>query len=100
MEFNFDKSKELKTAKPAETPVDAKELIDNTSEGLENSHEIDKADEPTKAVVTYIGRGIWKDSKGVDWAHDKVHSFEIEEFEAREDLRFMIGYGAMKVSLV
>lgn len=106
MEFNFNKpsdsveSKELKTANPIETPTEVTELTDNTSDGLGNNHEIDKADEPTKAVVIYVGCSKWKDSKGKDWSNGETESFDIKEYEEREDLKFMVRYGEMKVSLV
>ena len=101
--------KELTEANVAETQADMPELTDNTSNELENHNEVDsKATENKKAVLTFIGNGEWKDSKGEMWSRNERPSAEVlatrsyleSEYEGREDLKFMVRYGEMKVSLV
>ena len=91
------------------------ELIDNTSEGTEDINKTEekkqtKAEDKEatgKVVVTYVGGGVWKDSKGELWAsHDKASSIKSErqytasEYEERNDIKFMVQYGSMKVTHV
>lgn len=54
-------------------------------------------------LVEYIGNGVWIDSKGVHWARNIENTdmtsnkdFSDEDFASREDIQFMIQYGAMK----
>lgn len=55
-----------------------------------------------KHSVTYIAGGLWTDSTGQTWSRDaKGRSinhkvFTAEELAAREDIKYMIKYGAMK----
>ena len=110
MEFNFNKKTEdsnkldeLKTTNDVEAKVDDVELIDNASKEAEDNKETDR---PTKAVVTYIGNGTWKDSNDKCWARVdgknvlSTRSFNIDDYENRDDLKFMVRYGEMKVSFV
>ena len=100
--------KELTEAKVEETPADVSELIDNTSETAEDNKETDKEATSEKAVVSYIGNGVWRDAKGKCWSKvDRANadilstrSYGKAEYEKREDLKFMVKYGEMKVSLV
>ena len=90
------------------------ESIDNTSEEPKDINETKK--EPTteaedkatgKVVVTYVGGGVWKDSEGKLWAsQDKAASikserqYTAEEYEKRNDIKFMVQYGSVKVTYV
>ena len=110
---NSTKSKELKTAEQAEVKTESTELIDNTSEKAEaisetepNAH-AEKSEAGGKAVVTYIGKGIWRDANKELWASNNKsdtivseRQYTIDEYERREDIKFMVGYGAMKVTYV
>lgn len=111
MEFDFNKkgkqtvansaeSSELNKAKVEKTPADVKESIDNTSKATENNKETDKKASARKAVVSYIGNGTWKDIKGERWSRNDTRSYDENEYEEREDIKFMVKYGEMKVSLV
>lgn len=123
MEFNFNQNKkeEVKeaTVNPSEikestdienteAPADAPELIDNASDNAENASKIDKAPNGEKVVLTYLGGGVYRDSKGECWSRtDNEHAnilstraYAVDEYEAREDLKFMVQYGEMKKSLV
>lgn len=98
---NSDELKELTEANVAETQADMPELTDNASNELENHNEANsKATENKKAVLTFIGNGEWKDSKGEAWTRGTTRSYLESEYEGREDLKFMVRYGEMKVSLV
>ena len=112
---NSAKPKELKTTEQAEVKTESTELIDNTSEKAEaisetepNAHaHAEKSEAGGKAVVTYIGKGIWRDANKELWApNDKSDTivserqYTIDEYEKREDIKFMVGYGAMKVTYV
>lgn len=52
--------------------------------------------------IMYIANGIWKDSKGVYWCREphtnciQSKTFSEEEFQARDDIKFMVKYGSMK----
>lgn len=104
-----DKSADIK---PAETPAQSAELIDNTSKKAEEpqkTEEEHKQEErrEDKVVVRYVGSSIWKDSKGDLWAHiDKTKNilherqYSKEEFDKREDIAFMVKYGEMQATYV
>ena len=103
---------ELKANEQAEANGEPAELIDNALKATEDTNEIDKeaedgkGEEPKpsgKIVVRYIGGGIWKDSKGDLWASENKsvnilseRQYDADEFENREDIKFMLKYGAMK----
>lgn len=103
------KSTELKESEPAETKAKSEELIDNASEPVEDINEIKEEPEAEKeekesgkVIVRYAGNGTWKDSKGKLWANMNKskdilaeRQFSKEEYETREDIKFMVSYGAM-----
>lgn len=107
---DLKKSTELKTSEQTETKVEPAELINNTTEAKEDINEISKDTEnkaENKVIVRYIGGGVWKDSRGKLWSNtDKTQNILSErpysesEYEEREDLKFMVSYGAMKVTHV
>lgn len=103
-------SDELKDVKGAETPNESSELIDNISEKSENASETaeeqkqeEPADNQGKVVVLYVGGGVWKDSCGKLWANtnrtDNIlceRHYSREEYETRDDIKFMVEYGEMR----
>lgn len=107
------KSNELNEAEQAEGQASA-ELTDNTSETAEDTREIkeetpheEESKTSTVVVVTYVGSGIWKDEAGKLWSAKSVtnnilseRQYSKEEYDKREDIKFMVGYGAMKISVV
>ena len=109
---NSAEVKESEMSQPAEPNNEPAESTDNTSETAENTNEIkeDKAEETDKGnkaegkvVVTYVGSGIWKDSEGKLWASEKRSDNILSErqydaivYNSREDIKFMVNYGAMK----
>lgn len=110
---NSTKLEEFEHTKQTETPTEPVKLVDNTTEEPKDIDEItqkteEKAeDEKTIAVVCYIGSGSWKDSNGEMWANTNKsknilseRKYTIDEYEGREDLKFMVGYGSMKVIFV
>lgn len=108
------KSNELNETEQAETGQALAELTDNTSETAEDTNETKEEtphEEESKAgtvvVVTYVGNGIWKDEGGKLWSTKNVtdnilseRQYSKEEYDKREDIKFMVGYGAMKISVV
>ena len=108
------KSNELNGTEQAETGQASVELTDNTSETAEDtsktkeetSHE-EESKAGTVVVVTYVGGGIWKDEAGKLWSAKNMtnnilseRQYSKEEYDKREDIKFMVGYGAMKISVV
>lgn len=101
-------SKELSDVEAVETPADLAELTDSTSETAENNAETTEEADAEKAVVSYIGNGVWRDAKGKHWSRNErkdanilsTRSYNKSEYDEREDLKFMVKYGEMKVSLV
>lgn len=104
---NSTELKESEHVKQAETPAKPVELIDNATEGHEDNNETDKETEPTKAVVRYVGSGVWKDAKKELWSNENrtrnivnERTYSVDEYNEREDIKFMVGYGAMQVTFV
>lgn len=108
------KSNELNGNEQAETGQASAELTDNTSETAEDTSET-KVETPheeeskagTVVVVIYVGGGIWKDEAGKLWSAKNMtnnilseRQYSKEEYDKREDIKFMVGYGAMKISVV
>lgn len=114
MEFNFDnstKSTKSNSKSKTETRKNTVELTDNVSENLENTQKTEDV-KPAyvgsrKAILVYIGNGVWKDSIGDHWSRtDKpnarilsTRSYDEEEYNKRDDLKFMVKYGEMRMSL-
>lgn len=109
---NSAESKELNDDEAIEAQTDGAELTDNTSDNSENkaeaSNEEAKDEEAGKAVVSYIGNGVWRDAEGKCWSRNErndvdilsTRSYDKDEYEERDDLKFMVKYGEMKLSLV
>lgn len=126
MEFDFNKNKkeakEVVTptvntdelgkstdVKPVEAPIDTPELTGNVSDKAENKAETEaKAPNGEKVVLMYLGGGVYRDKEGKCWSRDEkpnanilsTRAYAVDEYEAREDLKFMVQYGEMKKSLV
>lgn len=55
-----------------------------------------------KHMVTFVGQGIWIDGHGNAWCKTErdnmitTKTFTDDEFNSREDIVFMVRYGAMK----
>lgn len=119
---NSAESKELNDGEATEAHTDGAELTDNTSDnsedkaeasneatkGEEAGSEATNGEEAGKAVVSYIGNGVWRDAKGKCWSRNErkgvdilsTRSYDKGEYEERDDLKFMVKYGEMKLSLV
>ena len=108
------KSNELNGTEQTETGQTSAELTDNTSETAEDTNETkeetshkEESKAGTVVVVTYVGGGIWKDEAGKLWSAKNMtnnilseRQYSKEEYDKREDIKFMVGYGAMKISVV
>lgn len=112
---NSAEIKELNEAKPAETPVEPTELTDNASEKSEDTNKTEakaeaKSEEKTnakKVVVSYIGSGIWRDGESKLWASKNKtenilceRQYDVNEYEKRDDIKFMVQYGSMRATYV
>lgn len=114
MNFNFEtkanstKSEELKAVNDAKAPADTNELIDNASVNSEKASETKAEKSREKAVVSYIGNGVWRDEDGECWSRNEnshanilnTRSYSKCDYENRPDLQFMVKYGEMRVTLV
>lgn len=132
-ELKIEKSTEVKTdeneQKADELKTDTKDESENPNENEQKADEETKADEVItnevvvntedtdivdvagsgieKAVVRYIGTGIWKDENGLLWSkNDDGNVIKSEriiakhDYDERKDIKFMVGYGAMAVTFV
>ena len=104
----------------AVAPSDGAESTDNASETAEDTEKTEaeateeKAGEAAtsaaskKVLVEYCGNGVWKDAKGKCWSRIEKptvdilasRSFEQNDYDRRDDLKFMVKYGEMKIRLV
>ena len=104
----------IQQANTNEQPNASAELTGNTTEGQKDTNETtQKPDEKATAtkgktvIVEYVGGSIWKDSEKKLWAKTdngagikSQRQYSAEEYEKREDLKFMVGYGEMKATFV
>ena len=104
----------IQQAKSNEQPNASTELTGNATEGQKGTNEtVQKPDEKATAkagkavIVEYVGSSIWKDSEGKLWSKSDngagikpQRQYSADEFEKREDLKFMVGYGEMKATHV
>lgn len=127
---NSAEIKKSDEVKPAEAPIESAESIDNVNAGHEDTSEIKQeteqnnenaeanAEDSTKksdevkpekgtVIVRYVGGGAWIDNKGCYWANEKKsenilneRQYSVEEYESRDDIKFMVAYGAMKSTVV
>jgi hypothetical protein len=109
---NSAEIKKSEAVAQAEPNNKSAKLIDNAPEKAEDINKTDKQatkekGNKGKVVVIYIGNGIWKDSEGELWAPDKKtaniineRQYTADEYEVREDLKFMVKYGSMKATHV
>lgn len=104
----------IQQAKSNKQPNASTELTGNASKGQKDTNETaQKPDEKATAtkgktvIVEYVGGSIWKDSEKKLWAKTdngagikSQRQYSAEEYEKREDLKFMVGYGEMKATFV
>ena len=82
----------------------AQEQVVNTDT---NETKADAKKSGKKAVVTYVGGGIWQDSDGKYWSREpkgatikNERQYTEEEYNNHKDIQFMVEYGEMKVTFV
>lgn len=106
----------IQQAKSNEKPNASTELTGNATEGQKDTNETaQKTDEKATAtatkgkavIVEYVGGSIWQDSEKKLWAKTDngagikpQRQYSAEEYEKRDDLKFMVGYGEMKATFV
>lgn len=103
---NSTESKESSNTAPTNAGQASDKPISNQSEAKKDTNE-STAPTGKTAVVRYVGASIWKDEKGNFWSKEDQgesilaeRQMPTEEYEKRADLKFMVGYGEMKVSFV
>lgn len=104
----------IQQAKSNEQPNASAELTGNATEGQKDTNETaQKTDEKATAtkgkavIVEYVGGSVWQDSGKKLWAKTgngagikPQRQYSVEEYEKRDDLKFMVGYGEMKATFV
>ena len=104
----------IQQAKLNKQPTASPELTGNASKGQKDINETaTKTDEKATAtkgktvIVEYVGGSVWKDSEKKLWSKTgngagikPQRQYSAEEYEKREDLKFMVGYGEMKATFV
>lgn len=106
------KQGELSIDESADVEQSSVELTDNIQEGSENIDESADVGQQGKeademVIVTYVGGGVWKDGRGELWSVNKVTDGIVDRrkynkgvYDTRDDLKFMVRYGAMTVYIV
>ena len=112
---NSTETDELKASEQPKTGTAPAELIDNATEKTEDTNkteahaheEANEGEGTGNVIVRYVGGGVWRDCKGKLWASEKKtenilneRQYSVDEYEKREDIKFMVGYGAMKTTYV
>lgn len=93
-----------KTPDPVDVPTAMSDASVNKPEVKETVSESPKAvaSSGIRHVVMYLAGGIWCDHEGQYWCRDKkgnciqAKTFTDAEYQKREDIKFMVEYGAMK----
>lgn len=95
-------------------PNASAESINNATDNAGNTNETASKQEQKateaggkKVVVEYIGGSIWRDSNKELWSRQdngagikSQRQYSAEEYEKRDDIKFMVGYGEMKATYV
>lgn len=107
-------NQKIEQSKSNEQPIASAESTDNANAGQKDTNETASKDEQKETaksgkavIVEYVGSSIWKDSEGKLWSKSDngagikpQRQYSADEFEKREDLKFMVGYGEMKATHV
>lgn len=83
-----------------DTPSNSLEIKPNQEDTSKDTQKSNGESDITKHVVTYIGTSEFIDNTGHKWHHNDEVLLTDDEFDAREDLHFMIKYGEMKHTIV
>lgn len=102
----LNKIDNTETANQPQTPENVSDASVDSTIADESIRELDKTSAPINAQrrhsVIYLAGGIWRDSHGIYWCRDKkkncISSMVLtdEEFSTRDDIKYMIQYGAIK----
>lgn len=108
----------IQQAKSNGQPNASTELTGNATEEQKGTNETaQKTDEKATAtatamagkavIVEYVGGSIWQDSEKKLWSKTgngagikPQRQYSAKEYEKRDDLKFMVGYGEMKATFV
>ena len=71
------------------------ELTEDSKETASNCVAAEPEHGTKKHTCTYMGNGVWTDRDGMNWVRKDTHVFTDEEFATRDDIKYMIDYGAI-----
>ena len=71
------------------------ELTEDTKETASDCVAAEPEHGTKKHTCTYMGVGLWTDAHDTVWGHKDTHVFTDEEFATRDDIKYMIDYGAI-----
>lgn len=112
---NSTETEELKASEQVKAGSKLAELINNASEKAEDTNEIEQhaqaeaeeSKDAGKIIIRYVGGGVWRDCEGKLWASENKtenilseRQYSADEYEKREDIKFMVQYGSMKMTCV
>lgn len=98
--------KPLSVSDVTTAPENNVELKTDAIEPKEDTPKAHKAT-VTKHVVAFIGNGVWFDSHGIAWSKKtgnpgivQTQDFTEDEYNEREDIKFMVEYGTMTDTVI
>lgn len=115
---NSNKSDNTKEQKATEQQVNEQNKSSDVSKAVKDNEKPSvnaKAEQPKdnkigggKCIVEYVGNSIWVDSNNNKWSRNDVkgtsiksqRTYSAQEYESRDDLKFMVKYGEMKLTVV
>ena len=71
------------------------ELTEDSKETASDCVAAEPEHRTKKHTCTYMGNGVWTDRDGMNWVRKDTHVFTDEEFATRDDIKYMIDYGAI-----
>lgn len=109
-----NKSDNKKQTKPQQDKQNGSVNTEKKEQTNEKSNQQEQPKEETQTksngvcIVDYIGNGVWIDSENQKWANKDVsgtnikcqRKYSADEYDKRDDIKFMVSYGEMKLTTV
>lgn len=111
----LNKNQKLDESGQAEAKPDTENKSGNSKKAAQNTRKT-KAEQAVQqteethgiCVLTYIANGIWVDQNGAKWSASPVDGTNIKnvrkysknDYDSRSDLKFMVKYGSMTLTIV
>lgn len=104
-------NQELNNKQQTKTQSDRSNRSGNGKKAAKDTKETKRdeaAEQDQTCVVTYVAGGIWVDQNGAKWASESregtniknIRKYKKQDYDKRHDLRFMVKYGSMTVTIV